>query len=122
MSDLIKLAPFGASIRSRQVGERLNEEMYRTIPALNGLAASVIQIAQKLSQDGRAALFTSPSQDVEMRSLRVEVALARREEAQNFEPDLAWLGKVEPPPKGSFQSKNLHEDEWLNPEPPGPAN
>lgn len=108
----MKVIPFlGDSIMSRDPGERLNEEVYRSIPALNSLANAAAAVGNKLSQEARNALFFNKGQDPELRALTVADSLFRTHSMQGAQPDLEWLRGQEPVSRKEFEEES--PDEWL---------
>jgi len=109
---------FGEMQLVRLPTERNIDEVYRSIPALASLSASALAVGNKLSQDARNALFYNTGIDDGLRALKVALSVERLESVKGAELDLAWLQSAEQRTGKDFQSKGLHEDEWLAPPQP----
>lgn len=95
--------PFGEKLSFRPHDEKMNEEIYSTIPALNELTKSALAVSNKISQDARNALFfqdgaTAP----ELRTLTVVVGMVKRDQMENAQPDLQYMSGQQPVPAPSF--------------------
>lgn len=111
------LIPFGHQLMHRPDGEKSNEEIYRSIPALNRLAIVAMAVSNKLSSEGRESLFYEKGNtDPELRVLKVEVAMIRRDVIENAQPDLEWMSSAKPISSKSFDTAG--PDEWTTPPQP----
>lgn len=106
------LIPFGTEVMHRAVGEHLNEEVYRSIPALNRLANTVVLVTNKLSNEARDALyFQKDDIDPALRTTQIEVSMIKRDIIENAPADPEFLAKFKPVPRESFQTAD--NDIWL---------
>ena len=97
----------------RDRSERMDEEVYRSIPALAGVANALSAIGNKLSQEAREAMFFPKGRDQEMRTLMVEKAFHDRERMNNISPDLGWLASQKPADKSTINAAAGANDLWL---------
>lgn len=106
------LIPFGAELRCRESGEHSNEEVYRSIPALNRLANAVVLVTNKLSNEARDALyFQKKDMDPALRTTQIEVAMIKRDIIENAPADPEFLSRFKPVPRQSFETAD--NDIWL---------
>lgn len=103
-------------VEARDQSECLDEEVYRSIPALNELANSAMKVGNMLSRDGREALFFESAKDPELRSLTVEGTLVSRHDMETAQPDVEWMNGIQPAARKSFETPN--SDDWI----PTPGN
>lgn len=119
ISSLSSVVPLDShAVAWREPGERLDEEVYRSIPALSDLAKSAVDVGNRLSVAAREALFYDRSGDFELRSLHIETALTAQHEMATVKPDLEWMRGAEPVSRKTFQGPE--NDVWLEPSPPSP--
>ena len=112
------LVPFvGDAVACRDSSERLDEEVYRSIPALTHFANSAMEVGNKLAADARSALFFDKGRDPELRTLMVETAMVKRDELNSVQPDLEWLRSAAPSGRKDFETKD--SDLWVGPAGPG---
>lgn len=117
-SSLIDVIPLaGDEVVCRDSAERLNEEVYRSIPALMHFANAAMQLSNKLSLDARNALFFDAAGDPELRALKVENALVKRHDMESVQPDMEWLRGMSPATRKDFETAD--NDVWLSPAGPG---
>lgn len=107
----------GERIHVRDPSERMSEEVYRSIPALNAFANAAMAVGNKVSLEARNALFFDKGADPELRALKVENALVKRHELDSIQPDLEWLQSASPAKRKDFESST--DDVWLGPPEPG---
>lgn len=108
------LVPFvGEAVACRDSSERLNEEVYRSIPALTHFANAAVEVGNKLAADAREALFFDKGRDPELRALMVETAMVKRDEMGSVQPDLEWLRSASPANRKDFETKD--NDLWIGP-------
>jgi hypothetical protein len=106
------LIPFGDELTFRPTTEHLNEEVYRSIPALNRLANAVVLVTNKLSSDARNALyFEKENMDPSLRATKIEAAMIMRDIIENAPPDPEFLSQFKPVPRQSFDT--AEKDIWL---------
>lgn len=116
------LRPFvGDEVACRDGGERLNEEVYRSIPALTTFANALVAVGNKLAHDAREALFFEKGRDPGLRAVIVETAMVRHHQLNSVEPDLEWLrGAENDNVKTRRQDYESSENDiWLGPSAPG---
>jgi len=115
----IQVFPFASELRSRSRQEKIDEEVYRSIPALNDMANAVLGLSTKLSLDARQALFFSDlAADEKLRRVAVELGVERRLAMEGAIPDQAYLAGQAKTPHQAFDT--AEPDDWL-PKPDGPS-
>lgn len=111
------IAFVGEGVEHRDPGERLDEEVYRAIPALTHFASAAMEVSNKLSLHARNALFFEKGSDPELRALKVENALVMRHAMDSVQPDVEWMRSADPTSRKDFQSAD--NDLWVGPAAPG---
>lgn len=113
-SDPITVSPFGDEIIARTSGEKIHEEVYRSIPALSALADQSMLLGTRLSQDARNAIFfPTAGMDTGLRELSVELALKRRHDMETAQPDMTYLAGQKPEARQAYETAD--NDLWLKP-------
>lgn len=108
------LFPFGDAVEFRPQAEKINDEVYRSIPALNHLATTTLTVTNKISQDARNALLLDDGKvDPEMRVLKVELGMVKRDQMESAQPDLDYMHSAAPAGRRDFESPE--NDAWLSP-------
>jgi hypothetical protein len=113
----MKLIPFADAVVAREPFEKIDDEVYTSIPALNSLAGASIGLSTKLSLDARAALFhTNTASSPALRRVAVELAVERRFAMEGATPDPEYLNGQEKAPRQRYETAS--NDLWLEPDGP----
>lgn len=113
----IRLFPFSDEVACRPAHEKIDDEVYRSIPALNELANASLALSSKLTLNARNALFyTNRSADPSLRRVAVELGVQRRLEMEGAAPDLTYLAGQEKATRQQYETAD--NDVWL-PKPDG---
>lgn len=107
----------GDEVVGRDPDERLDEEVYRSMPALTSFANAAMIVSNKLTLEARNAMFFEHDSDPELRALKVEASLMRLHDMESAQPDLDWLRGAEIKTRKDFDTAD--NDMWLGPS--GPA-
>jgi hypothetical protein len=110
-----QLLPFAHDVVARPPYERVDEEVYATIPALNEMASAALTVSGKLTHDARAALFQMDGADPALRKVAVELGVEHRFAAEGAAPDPEYLAGQEKATAQQYQTPD--NDLWLD----GPA-
>ncbi|WP_199030758.1 hypothetical protein [Ralstonia sp. ASV6] len=111
----IKLIPFSDTVVSRPQHEKIDDEVYRSIPGLNALATPVQILSKKLSLSARNALFyMDRNADPSLRRVAVELGVERQLMMEGAEPDLGYLQGEVAATRKQFETPN--NDIWVTPE------
>ncbi|CAE6793574.1 hypothetical protein R70006_04963 [Paraburkholderia domus] len=114
----MKLIPFGDAVVARESHEKIDDEVFSSIPALNSLAGSSLTLSTKLSLDARAALFhTNTASSPSLRRVSVELGVERRFAMEGATPDPEYLNGQEKALRQQFETPK--NDIWLEPDGPG---
>lgn len=114
----IELHTLGDNLAARAPEERFKDEVYRSIPALDGLAQAAAKIANKLSMDARDGLFYGADKfDIETRALKVEVSVLQLKNRETVQPDLEYFNGLAPVSKKVFAQDQKDNDSWISPAP-----
>lgn len=115
----VEIFPLGDQLGARAPEERFNEQVYRTIPALDDLAQAAARIGNKLSQEARDSLFYGAEKFTpEVRALKIEVSLLQLKNRETVQPDLEYFNGLAPRSKKDFANEQKDNDEWLTPPSP----
>lgn len=107
--------PFGDEITYRHAGEKINDEAYRGIPALNALVTSTLVVSNKITQDARDALLLQDGKiDPSLRVAKVEVGMVKRHAMENAQPDLEYLSGLSAASRRDFETPD--NDIWFSPQ------
>lgn len=106
--------PFDGDISARASEERAGEEIYASVPALNELASACAAVGNKLSQEGRRALFFGhASQDPHLRRVAVELGVEYRLKMETAVPDVEYMSGMQAQSARSFET--AEPDLWMKP-------
>ncbi|MBN3729529.1 hypothetical protein [Burkholderia sp. Tr-20390] len=113
----LTVIPFGPELVARSRQEKIDQEVYQTIPALNSLANASLALSTKLTLDARNALFYSNrSLDPSLRRVAVELGVERRLSMEGAMPDLDYLAGQAKATRHQYESAD--NDIWLAPDEP----
>lgn len=106
--------PFVDELEFRTREEKVHDEIYRSIPALNHLVTSALNVTNKIPLEARNAILLQDGKiDPALRVLKVEVGLVKRHEMENAQPDMDYLAGAKPASRKEFESKD--NDPWIEP-------
>ncbi|HEP6431473.1 TPA: hypothetical protein VDB83_005805 [Burkholderia cenocepacia] len=113
----LTLIPFGPELVARTRQEKIDQEVYRTIPALNSLANASLALSTKLTLDARNALFyANRAIDPSLRRVAVELGVERRLFMEGAMPDVEYLAGQEKATRQQYET--AENDIWLAPDEP----
>ncbi|CAJ6618419.1 Uncharacterised protein [Burkholderia pseudomallei] len=113
----LTLIPFGPELVARTRQEKIDQEVYRTIPALNCLANASLALSTKLTLDARNALFyANRAVDPGLRRVAVELGVERRLSMESAVPDADYLAGQEKATRQQYET--AENDIWLSPDEP----
>lgn len=112
MSTFPIVFPFADEVSYRDPAEKINDEAYRGIPALNALVTSALIVSNKITQNGRDALLLHDGKiDPSLRVGQVELGMIKRHAMENAQPDLEYLNGMAPAPRQDYETPK--NDIWL---------